>query len=65
MKVFLLYWGRGYGEHEHTSAVMTAKEIKGGAFDDDVVSWCDAAGFHDHSWDFSGPVDEFMIMRVL
>ena len=65
-QLFLLYWGRGYGDHEFSSSVLTLDQIRNSnRFDNDLIAWCKDADYHDGTWGFSGPVDEFYIKRVL
>lgn len=63
MKEFLMYWGRGY-QPILRSSVSTLKDMQG-MYDKDVLEWAKKAEFHESTWEFSGPCDEFFIMRVL
>jgi hypothetical protein len=62
-KLFLCYWGYGYGVNSFTSRIVTYQQAIE-LFDDVVIDWIFKADIQDTTWDFSGPIDEFMIMRV-
>ena len=63
MPRFLCYWGEGYGDASFTSKVYDFALI-GIIFDQDVLDWCAEALRGDSTWDFSGPCDQFFIVRV-
>lgn len=64
-KRYLCYWGDGYGDQSHTSKVLTTAEMKElFSGNPEVIDWAETLSLHEETWEFSGPVDEFMIMRV-